>query len=235
MKVIVIGAGNVATHLGKALKLAGHRIMQVYSRSESSAKTLGKKLGCIYTTDVKSILPGADIYIVSLHDAAIQATLRTLEASDKIIVHTSGSVPITVFQKKFKNYGVLYPVQTFSIQRDIQFKDIPLCLEANNEATKSKITRLARSISTKTCFVTSARRKKIHLAAVYANNFSNHMSAIAEHILKEDHISFDILRPLILETALKVQQHSPLEMQTGPARRGDSNVMKEHLKMLSGQ
>lgn len=234
MKIVLIGSGNVATHLGKALKKAGHNILQVYSRSETSAKTLAKKLSCSFTSDIKSISKKSDIYIVALRDEAIKSFLQKFSSTEKIIVHTSGSVSLKAFGEKFKNCGVLYPVQTFSIKHPVNFKNIPVCIEASNENAK-KITSLTKTISRKIYSINSEQRKKIHLAAVFANNFSNHLFAIAEDILSDEKISFEILRPLILETARKIQKHSPLEMQTGPAKRGDVSVIEEHLKMLDNK
>jgi predicted short-subunit dehydrogenase-like oxidoreductase (DUF2520 family) len=130
---------------------------------------------------------------------------------------------------------VFYPVQTFSLKHPVSFKNIPVCIEANNALAQKKITALAKTITKKIHYINSDQRKKIHLAAVFANNFSNHLFAIAEHILKRENISFDLLRPLILETAMKVQNGSPLQMQTGPAKRGDAGVIEEHLKMLSNK
>jgi len=235
LKIVIIGSGNVATQLGKALRAANHKILQVYSRSESSAKTLAKKLSCSYTNDLKSISGQADLYLLAVTDSAIKEVLRDFEIRNATIVHTSGSVSIKAFEKKFKNYGVFYPVQTFSVKHNVNFKNIPVCIEANNPSTKKKITQLAKSITKKIHFINSDQRKKVHLAAVFANNFSNHLFAIAEHMLTHEKISFDLLRPLIPETALKIQHDSPLEMQTGPAKRGDIAVMEDHLKMLSNK
>jgi predicted short-subunit dehydrogenase-like oxidoreductase (DUF2520 family) len=240
MKIIIIGSGNVATHLGLALKAARHKIVQVYSRSESSAKTLGKKLSAGYTTDVKNISSEAEIYILAVSDHAIKDVLHEIrneksEIRNSIMLHTSGSVSSGVFEKTIKNYGVLYPVQTFSVKHPVNFKNIPVCIEANNALAQKKITALAKTITKKIHYINSDQRKKIHLAAVFANNFSNHLFAIAEHILKRENISFDLVRPLILETAMKVQNGSPLQMQTGPAKRGDAGVIEEHLKMLGNK
>jgi predicted short-subunit dehydrogenase-like oxidoreductase (DUF2520 family) len=232
MKIILIGSGNVATHFGKALKASGHSILQVYSRSESSAKSLAKKLSCSYTTDIKKISDKADLFLIAVKDEGIRSFLLKFAKTSKTIVHTSGSVSLKVFGKKFKNCGVVYPVQTFSIHHKVNFKNVPVCIEATNTSTRKKITSLVKTVTGEIHYMNSSQRRKIHLAAVFANNFSNHLFAIAENILAHERISFDLLRPLILETAMKIQQHSPLEMQTGPARRGDSSVIEEHLKML---
>ena len=234
MKIILIGSGNLATHLGIALN-AKHTILQVYSRSEASSKLLARKLSCRYTTDVKNISTEADCYIVALRDEAIRSFLQKFPSTNKIVAHTSGSVPLKIFGDRFKNSGVFYPVQTFSIKHPVDLKKVPVCIEAANDSTKKKLTSLAKSITASIHYMNSEQRKRIHLAAVFANNFSNHLFAIAENILAREKISFDLLRPLIFETAMKVQRYSPLEVQTGPAKRGDIAVMEEHLKLLSGK
>jgi predicted short-subunit dehydrogenase-like oxidoreductase (DUF2520 family) len=245
LKIVLIGSGNVATHLGIALKAADHNIVQVFSRNEKSAGKLAKKLSSTYTTYLQKISPEAETYIISVSDNAIEeiaASLRLRQTQslkpgipNPILLHTSGTVPMNVFEKKFTRFGVLYPIQTFSIKHPVDFSNVPVCIETNNPATKKIISALAKSITKKIHYINSEQRKHVHLAAVFANNFSNHLFTISEHILKKEKISFDLLRPLILETALKVQRNSPSDMQTGPAKRGDSTVLEEHLKMLSSK
>ncbi|MCX6292030.1 MAG: DUF2520 domain-containing protein [Bacteroidetes bacterium] len=235
MKIVLIGAGNVATHFGKAMKRAGHSILQVYSRSDSSAATLAKKLSASPTTNVTEITGTADVYVVALRDEAIEPFLAAFGITGKIIVHTSGSVPINVFEKKFRNFGVIYPVQTFSKKHSVSFRNVPLCLEANNQHAKSKITSLSKSVSGEVHYLSSEKRKWIHLAAVFANNFTNHLFSVAESILAKENISLEMLHPLMHETALKARKNSPRDIQTGPAKRGDATVMEEHLKLLSSK
>ena len=232
MKIIIIGSGNVATQIGQALKSAGHTILQVYGRNTASAKTLAKKLSCPFTTTISDISGGADFYMVALSDEAIKPFLQKFNIRDQLIFHTSGSVSLSVFGNKYKNCCVFYPVQTFSMKRNVSFKNIPVCLEAANQLTKKKIIALAKTLTTKIHYLDSRQRKIIHLAAVFSNNFSNHLFVIAEHLLAHERISFDVLKPLILETAMKVQHESPTDMQTGPAKRGDASILKEHLEML---
>jgi predicted short-subunit dehydrogenase-like oxidoreductase (DUF2520 family) len=240
LKIVLLGSGNVATHLGLALKRANHQVLQVYGRNEASVKKLAKKLSCPFTVNSQQVTSEADVYFIAVSDHSIREIASTLKIQNTksgtrnpIVIHTSGSVDIDVLKNKFKNYGVLYPVQTFSINRAVDFKTIPVCIEAVDEATRKKITSLAKTITKKIHFINSPQRKQVHLAAVFANNFSNHLFAIAEHLLEKEKIPFDLLRPLILETALKVQHESPLAMQTGPARRGDASTIGAHLKMLN--
>ena len=232
MKIVMIGSGNVATQLGLAFTNAGHHVIQVFSRNELSAGMLSKKLSCSFTTNISDISASADVYVIALTDEAIKPFLKKFRIHDKVVIHTSGSVSLSVFGRGYKNYGVLYPVQTFSMKRKVDVSKIPFCIESNNLSSGRKITSLAKTLSSRIHFLNSSERKVIHLAAVFSNNFSNHLFAIAEKMLKQKNVSFDILRPLILETAIKVQHDSPFVMQTGPAKRGDQLVLDAHLKIL---
>jgi len=234
MKIVLIGAGNVATHLGMALKKAKHDIIQVYSRSATSAKTLSRILKCQPCADIKSILPSADLYIIAISDHAIKGFTRSFGIKNKVIVHTSGSVAMNVFGKKFSSHGVIYPLQTFSKERKIIFNEVPLLIEGNNAKSISAITSVAESISGFVFPMSSADRKIVHLAAVIANNFTNHLFVLAERILKKKNLPFPLLGPLIHETVIKAIKLTPGDAQTGPAKRGDSEIIEAHLKMLKG-
>ena len=232
MKIILLGAGNVATHLGHALKKAGHEILQVYSRSASSAKELSLKLRVIPVTDIAKISSQADLYVTSISDGSLPAFIKSFPVNNKTIAHTSGSVGMNVFGKKFKSFGVLYPLQTFSKDRKINFTEVPILLEGNNSKSLDLIKSVADSISPHVFETDSATRKTIHLSAVIANNFTNHLFAQAEKILAKKNIPFPILGPLLHETVIKAILLSPSESQTGPAKRGDTKIIDEHLKML---
>ncbi len=235
MKIVFIGAGNVATHLSLALRKAKHDILQVYSRSASSAKELSQKLKCGYTTTVNEISFKGDVYIVSISDHAIKGFLKSFPLKSKIILHTSGSVAMNVFGRKFINHGVIYPLQTFSKERLIKFNEVPLLIEANNSKTFTGIQSLADSVSPFVFRMSSAERKTVHLSAVIANNFTNHLFVLAEKILKKKNIPFPLLGPLIHETVIKAIKLTPHDAQTGPARRGDAMIISEHLKMLKNE
>lgn len=230
--ITLIGAGNVATQLGLALKEAGYRIEQVFGPNKKSAEILAKKLKSIAITDLKKLNDNSAIYIISVKDDAIEKVAKQLKLKKGILVHTSGTVPLSVLKKSAKNIGVFYPLQTISKDKKVDFKEIPICLEANNKNTAEDLKYFAKSISKKVLNVSSSQRQSIHLAAVFACNFSNHMYAIAENLLAKEKLSLDILRPLILETAKKIGTLSPGEAQTGPALRGDKETMNAHLKML---
>jgi predicted short-subunit dehydrogenase-like oxidoreductase (DUF2520 family) len=232
--IVLIGAGNVATHMGMALKKAGHKIAQVYSPGGQSARGLAKKLTTESISDIRKLKKDASLYIIAVNDDAITEVAEQLELKNKVVVHTSGSVKMNALKAASENYGVLYPLQTFSKNKTIQFKAVPLCIEASNEATASSLLSLANSISQNVREVNSEQRRAIHLAAVFACNFSNHLYHIAEVILSSEQMSFDLLKPLILETAQKVQTSHPAKVQTGPAVRGDQKTIKTHLKLLKG-
>ena len=179
MKIVIIGSGNLATQLSLALQKAGKDIVQVYSRSEEHARTLAEKIGCDFTTDVEDINRQADIYIVSIKDDAISEMAATL-AGVSMILHTAGSIPMDVFSGHAQHYGVLYPMQTFSKNRQVDFREIPCFIEASDEATLTAVRSLAESISSHVVDCDSERRKKMHLAAVLACNLANHCYRLAD-------------------------------------------------------
>ncbi|MFL5762836.1 MAG: Rossmann-like and DUF2520 domain-containing protein [Bacteroidia bacterium] len=230
--IVLVGAGNLATHLGIALKRSGHQIIQVYSPGGKTARLLAKTLGAESTGEIKKIRKDATLYIIAVKDDAIETVSGELHLKDQVVVHTSGSVKMNVLKKSSKNIGVLYPLQTFSKSQKTDFKNVPLCLESNSEAAAGLLAKVAGSISGHIQAVSSEQRRALHLSAVFACNFSNHMYRIAELILSSEKMSFDLLKPLIMETAEKVQNASPSVMQTGPAARGDLKTIKAHLKLL---
>lgn len=233
-KIIFIGAGNVATHLALALHKKGYIISQVYSRHLSTASPLAKALKCAYTDVIAAIDTTADIYIIAVKDDAVSAIANTLRLKNKIVVHTSGSVPMDALKSVSKNYGVFYPLQTFSKNKKINFNNVPVCIEAINLPTLKNLSTLAQSISDNVQKINSEQRKVIHLAAVFACNFSNHLYAIADNILTANKLSLDILKPLIEETATKIMYNTPADVQTGPAVRNDKETMNSHLQLLQG-
>jgi predicted short-subunit dehydrogenase-like oxidoreductase (DUF2520 family) len=234
MKIVFIGSGNLATHLSLALKSAGEDILQVYSRTEDHAKELAEKLSCNYTNNLDEIDKNADIYILSIKDDVISKIAASIckKSPDAIFVHTAGSVPMDVFKGYANHYGVLYPMQTFSKHRQVDFRPIPCFIEANDEQTLKQIQTLAESISEKVVQADSEKRKKLHLAAVLACNLTNHCYRLAERVLQEEQIDWQLFLPLIDETAKKVSEMSPKDAQTGPMVRYDVEVMKRQLALL---
>ena len=231
----MIGAGNVATHLSIALSQAGYNIRQVFSRTEASASELAAKLKCPYTTDLSQITHEGDLYIVSVKDSALNDILPKLvqRAPQALFVHTAGSVPMNVWQGLAERYGVLYPMQTFSKERETDFDDIPIFVEANHTNDTERLQELAGRLSTKVYEATSEQRKYLHLAAVFACNFTNHLYALCDRILSEHGLPFETMLPLIRETAAKVADMPPAQAQTGPAIRYDKNVIDKQMALLS--
>jgi len=227
--IVIIGSGNVATNLGLTLFNKGYLIKQVWSRSLVNADTLAKKLNCNATNDLKEIT-NADLYIATIKDDILHLVLDKLEVNN--IVHTSGSLGLEVFNKKQKNSGVFYPLQTFNKKINITFSNIPILIEANNELFEKKIQAVGNQISRSVIPMKSTQRKKLHLAAVFACNFTNHMFAIANNILTRSNIDFQLLLPLINQTVLKIKNKDPEEVQTGPAIRNDKKMIKNHIKSI---
>ncbi len=228
----MIGAGNVATHLSKALLNENHSIKQVYSKTKASAMQLAQKLNSTFTSNIKSIDNEADLYIFSVSDNAISKLAKELQIKDKNVVHTAGSVQLSVLEEA-KNHGVFYPLQTFSKSREVNFKEIPLCIEANNEKFNQSLTTLANQISDSVWQIDSTQRNQLHLSAVFACNFVNHLYALAKKLVNDNKMDFEILHPLIKETATKATIMDPKLAQTGPAVRNDTESLKKHIELLS--
>ena len=232
-KIILIGAGNVAHHLAGALLKAGENLCQIYSRTLDSARQLGMRTGISYTAEVNEVYPDGNIYIFCVSDDILPSIIKTIRIPyDALILHTSGSQPMDVFKSYSKHYGVIYPIQTFSKKRELDFKEIPLCVEGNTVPVKERIKKLAEKLSYKIYEIDSAQRKELHLAAVFASNFPNYLYQVAGKLLENQGLSFAMLRPLIFETAHKVMLLNPEEAQTGPAKRGDESIMNMHKNML---
>ena len=237
MNIVMIGAGNLATQLSLALKEAGQNILQVYSRTESHAQELAEKIGCAYTHHLDEISQKADVYILSVKDDALSgiATSICRYNKDAIFIHTAGSVPMDIFKNHATHYGVLYPMQTFSKNRKIDFRPIPCFLEASDSQTLELLQQLAATISDHVELADSEKRKKLHLAAVFACNLTNHCYRLAERVLQEEQIDWKLFLPLIDETARKVTEMSPKAAQTGPMVRYDTGVMNRQLDLMSDE
>lgn len=230
--ITILGSGNVATHLGKAFLNKGFSINQIYSQFKDNAFELANELNAMPCDDIQFITDESDLYIICIKDDFIEEIAQQLHFKNKIVAHTSGSIGMNTLSQ-FDNYGILYPLQTFSKEAEVNINEVPFCIEANNDATKQTLLELSKTLSKNVYEIDSEQRKKIHLAAVFACNFSNYMYTIADDLLTQNNIDFEILKPLILETAKKIQSNSPAAMQTGPAKRNDQEVIKKHSKMLS--
>ena len=228
MKIALIGRGRVATHLGKALLQAGHQLTSVNSRT------------------LAELPQHADIYIIAVKDSALQEVIEHLAnrlqtstppfregmgvGCAPLLLHTAGSMPLSVFDGYTRHGGVLYPMQTFSMDREVDFKEIPLFIEGKD----ARIRQLAESISDHVYELSTADRKYLHLAAVFACNFANHCYTLAADVLARKGLPFDVMLPLVDETARKVHELHPKDAQTGPAVRGDQNVMQAQAALLEG-
>ena len=232
-KIVLIGAGKLAWHLGPALAGGGYPIIQIYSRTEDSARALAEKMEVEWTMDAGELNPEADMLLFCIPDRAIKEFPCFIELKKKVMmVHTAGSVPLDVFSGIAGRYGVLYPLMTFTKERSMDPVSIPFCIEGSDQESLNIVEGMARSISNQVYRVDTVERKRLHLAGIFANNFSNHMYHLAEEILQESTTDFDMLKPLILETAAKVMEINPGTAQTGPASRNDEQVMNEHADLL---
>lgn len=236
MKISFIGSGNVATHLANALFVLEHKIVQVYSQTIQNAQILASQVGAT-AIDQLTALQAADLYIIAVTDAAI-SQLSTELASLRLkgaVVHTSGSTDISVLKNTGSDYGVFYPLQTFSKASNVNFKTVPLLIEASNVKLCDQLDQLARQLSDRVYHYNSEQRRSLHLSAVIACNFSNYLYAVAQQYLEQQGVDFNLLKPLIMETAHKIQQQAPANVQTGPAIRQDYAILAMHEHMLASQ
>jgi len=232
LNIGIIGSGNVATHLATEFAEYGHQILFIYSKNEGNAQLLARKT---HSKTIKSLNISdidIDVLIIAVNDDAIKDVAEQLKLSGKtIVVHTSGSIPLNILSN-FENAGIFYPLQTFTKNRKVEFSEIPILIESNNEFTKEKLEELGRTISENIQFADSEKRKILHLAAVFANNFTNAMLSISEELLEQHHIDKTLLYPLAKETIAKALDLGAENAQTGPAQRGDLEVQKKHVELL---
>lgn len=246
MKIVFLGSGNVATHLSQALNNSvSNEVVQVYSPTAENAKSLAEILSCGYCTDINEVDVNADIYVCSVKDSVQQNVWRALKShfvgsgvnvADKIVVHTAGALAMdgeNGLSEFFPNCGVVYPVQSFSKQRAVDLSHTPFLIEATIPSTLEKLRSLVATVSDRCYDATTKQRNALHPAAVFASNFANHMYAIANRLMEKNGLPFEILIPLIQETAQKVTEVHPVAAQTGPAVRGDEVVMSKQEKGLT--
>ncbi|NDK57199.1 Rossmann-like and DUF2520 domain-containing protein [Pontibacter fetidus] len=238
MNIAIVGAGNVAWHLAQALQAAGHSIAVVYSRTKQHSEALARQLpGAVSTQSLDFRSTAVDVVLIAVPDQALDDVVKELKTPAGVVVaHTSGSQPLTVLETiAGANYGVFYPLQTFSKQAPVNLQHVPILVEGNTEETTNKLEQLAKSISLQVERVTSEKRKQLHLAAIFACNFTNHLLGISHELLREAGLPLNLLQPLIQETIKKATAHDPYTVQTGPAIRHDHNVIEEHLHQLASQ
>jgi len=229
MNICIIGSGNISTNLGVELQKAKFNINRVCSRNESSGKKLAKKLKADFTKNIE-IPKKTDLVIIGVPDDDIIKVSQKIKT--KAVIHTSGTKNINILKKCSKHYGVVWPIQTFSKQK-INFKNSPICIEANNEKFEKVLKKIFKNLSNSIFYVDYETRKIIHLAAVFSCNFLNHLFYISNNLLKEEKIKFSILKPIIQETVNKAFKNNIKENQTGPAIRKDLQTIEKHLKILS--
>ena len=232
-KIVLVGAGNLATRLGLELKAKGCNIVQVYSRTAESATILGEQLNVPHTTNTVEIMKRQDLYIFSIKDDALPEIISNIDYTGGLWVHTAGGVDSAVFRDKAERYGVFYPLQSFSKTRVFDFFKVPVCIEAANEADYSYLESIGKLISDRVIAMNSEQRRYLHLAAVFSSNFVNHLYVVAFKLLEEQGMDGSVLLPLMEETEAKVHTIHPFDAQTGPALRNDRNVMEKHLSLLN--
>ncbi|PIF01212.1 MAG: hypothetical protein CR994_01205 [Maribacter sp.] len=232
INVVILGTGNVAKHLFDVFMAhEGIKVVQVYGRNHKALSSFGKHTKT--TSETSRIIP-ADIYILAISDGAIAEISSRLDLKEGLLAHTSGSISMKSLPKKNRR-GVFYPLQTFTVGRTVDFKEIPICIEAENDSDHALLEQLASTISGKVVPMDSKQRRSLHLAAVMANNFTNHMYYLSNEFCGQKNIPFDLLHPLIKETSNKIEDLAPYDAQTGPARRNDKKTLKKHLAQLKNK
>ncbi len=234
-RITFIGAGNLATQLAKALFKQGIEINQVYSRTLASAELLAEQLNAEAITNMQLLNAHADLYVFAVKDDALISVLQEFPYTNKPIAHTAGSIPMAVLSSFSTSYGVFYPLQTFSKTREADFQHIPFCIESSSEIFTVQLKQLAARLSTDVRDVNSVQRQSVHLAAVFVCNFVNYMYSVGYDLMEEYKLDFNLLKPLIEETAKKVMYANPKDVQTGPAVRFDEQVMNKHLQFLENK
>ena len=232
-EIVLIGAGNLATHLGKALHDNGLHVAQVYSRTEKSARPLAEAIAAEPITALDQVTDCADLYLYAVKDDALPEVIRGVPSQKGVHAHTAGSVPMSVFEGIREQYGVFYPLQTFSKKKPVDFRAIPVFLEANTPSGLALLHEVAARIADRSFDLDSRQRETLHVASVFACNFANHLWSIASDLLAEERLPFDVLMPLIGESVAKLNTLPPAKAQTGPAARGDRGVIARHLEHLA--
>lgn len=235
MKITLIGAGNAGFHLAKRLKEKGFQLEQIFSRDLSKAQTLASEVGARAVDQLSAIVPHEGLYLLAVRDDAIASVAYDLSEAGVqkgLFVHTSGATPASILQPYFERFGIFYPLQTFSIQRAINFSEIPICIHANEIADVNLLQNLAQQLGSQAVHIQEEQRIALHVAAVFVNNFSNYLFQAGQRILEKEQLDFKLLLPLIRETAEKVRHLSPSDAQTGPAIRGDAYTIARHLDYL---
>ena len=233
--VTIIGSGNMAHWLVYAMRHAGVKIRQIYSRQLSHAEALAEKADAEAINNIKDLLPGSDLYIFSVKDDSYEELLRQLPFRPHLAAHTAGSLSMRLFEPYAESYGILYPYQ--SVNKNMDFKDVivPLCVEGNDEMTEKELLALAQKLTSTVQKLDESQRLVLHRAAIFGCNFTNAMYSIAYDILSEHNIDWKMILPLLQNTMDKVKKMNPHDAQTGPAQRGDQNIISLHQEALQNE
>ena len=233
-RVVIIGSGNLAEALARAVAKSGLELVQIFARNAERARIIAELTATDWATHPGMLAQDADIYLIAVSDKAVEHVAATLPIPEgAAVAHTAGSVPLAAIPEKFARRAVFYPMQTFTKGREVDFSQIPVFLETDDEALRPELEAFARRLSRTVIWADSACRAKAHLAAVFACNFVNHMYAVAERIAGSAGLPFDVLKPLIAQTAAKaLDAASPADVQTGPAVRNDTGTRARHCALL---
>ncbi len=230
-KVVIIGGGNVAYHLIRSITASGHKLVQIYNRTLSNISNYSRDTSII--AKINSITPDADIYIICVKDTAIVEVTQNLNLGSKLVVHTSGNRSLELLKDVSPNHGVFYPIQSFTKNIPINFKKVPLIIEASNTDALDKLEKFSRTISHLVVPMNENDRQKLNVAGVFVNNFTNYIYTLAADYLEKENIDFSILQPLIQNTVDKLDLGKPADMQTGPAMRNDKVTIESHKDLLT--
>lgn len=236
LKIGIVGSGNVAHHL--ALAISQHpnlHLQAIHSRNEKTGNELATNCACAFERSLQKFTNSCNLIILCVADDAIQKLVEQINIQEQILVHTSGFVSIQILNKHTQNFGSFYPLQTFTKNRTVDIEKVPFLILGNNHSTQNLLVELAQSLSQKVEIISDEQRRKLHIAAVMVNNFTNHLWALAHQYTKSLELNFDLLKPLLEETAQKALLFNPKDIQTGPAKRKDLKTIQQHLAMLEDE
>lgn len=231
--VSFVGAGNLATHLGVGLQQNNFTIKEIWSKNISNAESLAKKINADVCADLSCLNKEIDLLLISVKDDALEEVVSMLPAHLPAVIHTSGSLEMKILNKNTNNVGVLYPLQSFNKVEVVNWKEVPICVEANNDRFTEQLFNLSKSLSGHVEYLNSTQRIQLHIAAIFTNNFSNYLYSLAYELVTKQHLPFSLLIPLIQQTGHRLGNIDPFLLQTGPAKRSDVELIKKHIELLS--
>ncbi|MES2628452.1 MAG: Rossmann-like and DUF2520 domain-containing protein [Bacteroidota bacterium] len=233
--IVIIGSGNLASHLSQGFLTADKTVKAIVSRNPIAGRLLATKAKAAYVAKVEDCPADADLILLAVTDAAIEDVANRMPETDAIVVHISGSTNIQAV-RRFKNHGVFYPLQSFTKDKAVNFYEIPFLVEGNTPENNALLTDLGHALSTRVFSATTTDRKYLHLAAVFASNFTNALYEASKRILENNtSLPFELLLPLIKETAVRLKDLDPVHAQTGPAKRGEKHVISQQMELLKHQ